>query len=129
MAHPPRRHGGLRRDRATGERRSGGDRGDRFLHREQPWKGEPAMTKANDDRSGKRQATKAESNVRESLKNALPEMVHLRRDLHRRPELAFRESGTAALIEQELRRIDLQDVRTGVAQTGLTALLPPGTSA
>ncbi len=50
----------------------------------------------------------------------------LREDLHRHPELAFREERTAGVIARELREAGLDDVRTGVAGTGVVALLRGG---
>lgn len=51
-----------------------------------------------------------------------PDMIALRRDLHEHPELAFEEVRTSGIIEQRLRVLDL-DVQTGVAKTGVVALL------
>jgi amidohydrolase len=49
--------------------------------------------------------------------------VHnLRRDFHRHPELGFQETRTAGIVAQELTELGLQ-VKTGIAQTGVTALL------
>jgi len=62
--------------------------------------------------------------IRDSLRAAFPEMVRLRRDFHAHPETGFRESWTSARVAEELRK-DLADVRTGIAQTGVTALLRP----
>jgi amidohydrolase len=50
------------------------------------------------------------------------EMVAWRRDFHRYPELAFQEVRTAGIIADELRQLGLE-VQTGVAQTGVVALL------
>lgn len=52
--------------------------------------------------------------------DAFPEVVRLRRAIHRRPELAFEEHETAALIAATLRDIGL-DVVEGVAKTGVVA--------
>lgn len=46
----------------------------------------------------------------------------LRRDFHQHPELGFEEVRTGGIVAQELRKLDL-DVTTGVAQTGVVALL------
>jgi amidohydrolase len=51
-----------------------------------------------------------------------PELVKLRRKLHAHPELANRESWTAKLLAGELEKLGFE-VRTGVALTGVTALL------
>lgn len=47
---------------------------------------------------------------------------HLRRDFHRHPELGFQEVRTAGIVAQELNQLGLE-VKTGVAQTGVVALL------
>jgi len=46
----------------------------------------------------------------------------LRRDFHRYPELGFREYRTAEVVARELRSLGLE-VTTGVAETGVTAIL------
>jgi IAA-amino acid hydrolase len=54
-----------------------------------------------------------------------PDMVALRRDLHRHPELAYRESRTAAAAADAVRALGFT-VRTGVARTGVLAELRGG---
>jgi amidohydrolase len=58
------------------------------------------------------------------LREALPELVRLRRHIHRHPELSGHEQQTAALVAGELRRWGW-DVREGVGRTGITAELGP----
>jgi amidohydrolase len=48
-----------------------------------------------------------------------------RRDIHQNPELGNRETRTAALVAEHLRSLGLE-VRTGVAHTGVVALLRGG---
>ena len=50
------------------------------------------------------------------------EMVDLRRDLHRHPELSFKENRTAGIIADKLQSLGLE-VQTGVAQTGVVGML------
>ncbi len=50
----------------------------------------------------------------------------LREDLHRHPELAYQEERTASVIARVLREAGLDDVRTGVAETGVVAVLRGG---
>jgi amidohydrolase len=50
------------------------------------------------------------------------ELIKIRRDLHRHPELAYREERTAKLVAEKLAAIGLQ-VKTGVAKTGVVGLL------
>lgn len=49
----------------------------------------------------------------------------LRRDFHRHPELGFREVRTAGIVAGELRKLGLE-VSTGIAETGVVALLEGG---
>jgi amidohydrolase len=59
-----------------------------------------------------------------NLQEALPELVQVRRHLHRHPELSGHEQQTAALVAGELRRWGWE-VREGVGRTGVTAELGP----
>lgn len=62
------------------------------------------------------------------LSAALIERVTaLRRDLHAHPELAFAEQRTSELVARELRQLGL-DPETGIARTGVVAVLKKGTS-
>ncbi|MES1243642.1 MAG: amidohydrolase [Acidobacteriota bacterium] len=54
-----------------------------------------------------------------------PEIVEIRHRLHRNPELGNRETETAALVAEQLRKIGLEP-RTGVAKTGVVAVLKGG---
>ncbi len=49
-----------------------------------------------------------------------------RRDIHQHPELGNREVRTAKLVADHLRALGLEDIRTGVATTGVTAVLRGG---
>ena len=60
----------------------------------------------------------------QTLERALPELVLLRRHLHRHPELSGHEQQTAALVAGELRRHGWQ-VREAVGRTGVLAELGP----
>ncbi|MDX2236897.1 MAG: amidohydrolase [Hyphomonadaceae bacterium] len=51
-----------------------------------------------------------------------PRVVAWRRDIHANPELGNRETRTARLVAQHLRRLGLE-VRTGVAATGVVGVL------
>jgi len=55
----------------------------------------------------------------------LPDMTAWRRDLHQHPELGNREVRTSKFVADRLRRLGL-DVRTGIAKTGVTAVLKGG---
>jgi amidohydrolase len=54
------------------------------------------------------------------------EIIRLRRDIHRHPELAFQEHRTAALVADTLREIGGIDIRTGVGITGVVAEIGNG---
>ena len=49
-----------------------------------------------------------------------------RRDIHQHPELGNREVRTAGLVADHLRALGFEDVRTGIATTGVTAVLRGG---
>ncbi|MFO7630513.1 MAG: amidohydrolase [Prochlorococcaceae cyanobacterium] len=59
-----------------------------------------------------------------TLAEVLPELIQLRRHLHRHPELSGHEQQTAALVAGELRRWGWR-VREGVGRTGVLAELGP----
>jgi len=50
-------------------------------------------------------------------------VIAWRRDLHANPELGNREFRTAALVAEHLRGLGFDEVRTGVAHTGVVGLL------
>ncbi|MCP9942012.1 amidohydrolase [Cyanobium sp. ATX 6E8] len=62
--------------------------------------------------------------LEEALAGVLPELIQLRRHIHRHPELSGHEQQTAALVAGELRRWGWQ-VREGVGRTGVVAELGP----
>src|SRR5687767_8575683 len=55
----------------------------------------------------------------------LPDLIALRRDLHRNPELSFREHRTAELVAQRISALGFR-VKTGVGRTGIVAELGQG---
>ena len=58
----------------------------------------------------------------------LSDIVAIRRDIHAHPELAFKETRTAALVAQELAAYGLE-VHRGLAGTGVVGVLKKGSSA
>jgi amidohydrolase len=58
----------------------------------------------------------------QSVDAMFDELVTLRRDIHAHPELPNEEVRTAALVADQLRALGLE-VKTGVAKTGVVALL------
>src|SRR6266480_2482357 len=55
----------------------------------------------------------------------LPKVIAWRRDIHAHPELGNRETRTASLVADHLKHLGLE-VQTGVAHTGVVALLKGG---
>ena len=66
-----------------------------------------------------------DADVRTATGRILPKLIEMRHDLHRHPELGNRETRTAATLARELQRLGLE-VRTGVAKTGVVAVLRGG---
>jgi len=54
---------------------------------------------------------------------ALPDVVAWRRDFHANPELGNREFRTAGIVAEHLKQLGFDEVRTGVAHTGVVGLL------
>ena len=50
-------------------------------------------------------------------------VIAWRRDIHANPELGNREFRTAGIVAEHLKRLGLDEVRTGVAHTGVVGLL------
>jgi amidohydrolase len=63
-----------------------------------------------------------ENNLLNALKHYEPELVAIRQDIHRHPEVGFEETRTAALVAERLRAWGL-DVTEGIAKTGVVATL------
>jgi len=55
-----------------------------------------------------------------------PKVIAWRHDLHQHPELSNREFRTSALVAEHLRSLGLDDVRTGIAHTGVVGTLVGG---
>lgn len=55
-----------------------------------------------------------------------PTLTETRRDIHRHPELGFRETRTAGLVADRLRALGFDDVRTGIGVTGVVGILKGG---
>jgi amidohydrolase len=55
-----------------------------------------------------------------------PAIVETRRDIHRLPELGFREKRTSELVAAKLRALKFDEVRTGIGVTGVVGILKGG---
>jgi len=62
----------------------------------------------------------------ESAEEIAPGVVADRRYFHQHPELGFQEEGTARLVAERLRALNLDEVRTGIAKTGVMGVLHGG---
>ena len=62
----------------------------------------------------------------DAVRQDLPELMALYRDLHQNPELSMQETRSAGLLAAEARRLGF-DVTTGVGGTGVVAVLRNGT--
>jgi amidohydrolase len=54
------------------------------------------------------------------------DLIRVRRLLHRKPELSMVEFETARFVEAELRKLDFDEIRTGIGKTGVLATLIGG---
>ena len=66
-----------------------------------------------------------DTRIDREVERAAPEIVEIRHRLHQNPELSNRETQTAALVADHLKKLGL-DVQTGVAKTGVVAVLRGG---
>ena len=64
-------------------------------------------------------------NATRRIEQVMPKVVAWRRDVHQHPELGNREVRTAKLVADHLRALGME-VKTGVAHTGVVALLRGG---
>ena len=63
--------------------------------------------------------------IYQQLEAIYPEMVEIRRDLHRHPELSFQEKRTPAFIAEYLKELGME-VKTGVGGNGVVGYLKGG---
>src|SRR5688572_27142451 len=71
------------------------------------------------------QANRLSTEIDRRAAQVQDKVIAWRRDIHQHPELSNRETRTAELVAQHLRSLGL-DVRTGVAKTGVVAVLRGG---
>jgi len=61
--------------------------------------------------------------LRDDIDEILPGVIADRRDLHQHPELGFQEVRTSRVVAERLQALGLDDIRTGIAKTGVTGLV------
>jgi len=61
--------------------------------------------------------------IQELAENLFPQLQEMRRHLHAHPELSFEEQATAAYVADQLQAIGITAISTGVAGTGVVALI------
>jgi amidohydrolase len=61
--------------------------------------------------------------LRDHIDEIMPGVIADRRDFHEHPELAYQEVRTAGIVADRLRALGVEDVRTGIAPTGVTGLI------
>ncbi|HXO19129.1 MAG TPA: amidohydrolase [Thermoanaerobaculia bacterium] len=66
-----------------------------------------------------------ESRIDSAVARLAPEIVEVRHRIHQNPELGNRETATAALVAKRLQELGFE-VKTGVAKTGVVAILKGG---
>jgi len=66
---------------------------------------------------------KTVKDIRPLIDSVLPEIIELRHDLHQHPELSYEETRTAAQVIAQLEKIPGIELRSGVAGTGIVAIL------
>jgi amidohydrolase len=64
-----------------------------------------------------------DTKLREDIGEIMPGVVADRRDFHENPELGYQEVRTAGIVADRLRALGIEDVRTGIAPTGVTGLI------
>ena len=65
----------------------------------------------------------AASDLRRDIEEILPGVVADRRHFHQHPELGFQEFETSKLVAERLKSLGVEDIRTGIAVTGVTGLI------
>jgi amidohydrolase len=65
----------------------------------------------------------ASPTLREEIDEIMPGVIADRRHLHEHPELGFEEFETAKFVAERLQAMGVDDIRTGIAVTGVTGLI------
>jgi amidohydrolase len=64
--------------------------------------------------------------LRGDIDEIMPVVIADRRQFHEYPELGFQEFETARAVVDRLRAMGVEDIRTGIAVTGVTGLIHGG---
>jgi amidohydrolase len=86
----------------------------------------PAGTTVAARGQGAATAQQLQSRIDAMITELQPSIVALRRDFHQHPELGFKETRTAGIVADYLRGLKFDEVRTGVAGTGVVGILKGG---
>jgi amidohydrolase len=78
---------------------------------------------AQKPRSVARLTTSREQQIAQAADGLRAKLVEQRRDFHMHPELSNREERTSRIVAERLRALGLEDIKTGIARYGVTALL------
>jgi amidohydrolase len=65
----------------------------------------------------------AATGIRQDIDEILPGVIADRRHFHQHPELGFQEFETARIVAERLQSLGVEDVKTGIAVTGVTGLI------
>ncbi len=65
----------------------------------------------------------ARARLRDDIDEIMPGVIADRRHLHQHPELGFQEFETSKLVAERLESLGVEDIRTGIATTGVTGLI------
>jgi amidohydrolase len=65
------------------------------------------------------------ANISAAVEALIPNLIALRRDLHKHPELGFQEVRTAGIVADRLARLGYT-VKTGIGKTGVTGFIAGG---
>ncbi len=67
-----------------------------------------------------------ETTLRDEIAEWEPELIATRRDFHMHPEMGLEEVRTSGIVAQRLRALGLEEIETGIAVTGVKAVLRGG---
>lgn len=72
------------------------------------------------------QAQDRDTRIADAVERLAPAVIEIRHHLHQNPELGNRETESANLVASHLRSLGFDDVRTGIAHTGVVGVLRGG---